>query len=288
MSLLQLRGVHKSYSQGGIFGAKKRVRVLSDVNLSIEPDTCMGLLGRSGSGKSTLARIALSVEQCDAGEVMFQGRNVRSLDRMKYRRMRKNVQVVFQNSPGAVNPRFTAFEIISEPLQNFENLSRMELRRRVGNLLERVGLSADDASKYPHQFSGGELQRVCIARAVAPSPRLLILDEAVSSLDMLHQTLILDLLAELRREANTAYLFISHDIRILLKVADCFALMHDGSIIGSADPMDGSSAVTHPVFQDLVSAILPPIPEVSGYCRRADKGILCEYDSASLVNRNGA
>jgi nickel transport system ATP-binding protein len=263
MPIIELRNIHKSYQRGGLWANRQRLEVIKGVDLSIEPGQCLGLLGRSGSGKSTLGRIVLGLESPDKGEVWYQGAFLKDLKGDAWREYRRNVQVVFQNSLGSVNPRFTAGQIISEPLRNFEALSTHKLRKRVEELLKMVGLSEMDADKFPHQFSGGELQRVCIARAISLNPRLIILDEAVSSLDMLVQAKIIQLLTRLQGEIGTAYLFISHDIRVLLKVAHQLLVMHDGRIVDklNADTSDvGKHDLRHPAFMELIRSILPSMP----------------------------
>ncbi|MFH1136686.1 MAG: ATP-binding cassette domain-containing protein [Pseudomonadota bacterium] len=260
MNLLELKGIYKSYRRGGLFGSRDRFEALKGVDLDLERGSCVGLLGRSGSGKSTLGRIALDLEPPDAGEVLFLGRPVRTMTKARYREFRKNTQVVFQNSLGSTNPRFTAGRIVAEPILNFESPGPVVLKRKIGDLLERVGLSPSDASKYPHQFSGGELQRVCIARAIALNPMLIVLDEAVSSLDMLIQAKVLDLLLDLRRELGATFLFISHDLRVLLKVSDRLAVMHEGRLVEQSDNMEELDRFSHPMFTRLIDSILPPAP----------------------------
>lgn len=260
MQLMELNNVHKSYRKGGLFGNKERFDVLKDVNMRLEAGSCVGLLGRSGSGKSTLGRIILDLEPPDAGEILYQGRPVRELSGQEYLDFRRNFQVVFQNSLGSVNPRFTAGQIIAEPLQNFESLSPGQLNSRIVELLEQVGLPGSAADKYPHQFSGGELQRVCIARAIALNPRLIVLDEAVSSLDMLIQAKIVDLLLDLQHKLGTAYLFISHDLRVLLKICDRLLVMHEGRLVEQADRLADLEGFSHESFWQLLEAILPPAP----------------------------
>lgn len=263
MKIIELKNITKTYRQGGMFRQGKTVHVLSDVNLTIEPGACLGLLGRSGEGKSTLGRLVLGLERPDSGEVLYHGKSVHSLSRADYREYRRNVQVVFQNSFGSVNPRFTAFDIIAEPLKNFESHSSDALREIVKNLLDRVGLTNEDAHKYPHQFSGGELQRICIARAIALNPGLIVLDEAVSSLDMLVQAGIIELLVDLKNTLNTAYLFISHDIRVLMKMSDQLAVLSEGRIVEQADPKKLDLRKSHPVLSSLIKAVLPPSPEMA-------------------------
>jgi nickel transport system ATP-binding protein len=258
--LLELVGIHKSYRRGGVLGRRERFEVLRDVHVAIEPQACVGLLGRSGSGKSTLGRIALGIEKPDSGTVLYHGKDFHSLSSKDYKDARKNLQVVFQNSLGSVNPRMTASEIVAEPLRNFENLSEKALDDRVSSLLGRVGLEPADAPKLPHQFSGGELQRVCIARAIALRPQVIILDEPVSSLDMIVQARIIDLLSNLQRELGTSYLFISHDIRVLLRMSTSLAVLHEGSIVGFARHINELKDLSHPAFKELLNAVLPPLP----------------------------
>jgi nickel transport system ATP-binding protein len=260
MNLLELRAIDKSYRRGGWFGNRDRVQVLKKVSLSLNDGACLGLLGRSGSGKSTLSRIALGLEHPDSGQIFFQGKELAGLNHRETSLARKDLQVVFQNSLGSVNPRMTAGQVIAEPICNFESVRKPELRSRVGRLLEMVGLKASDAEKLPHQFSGGQLQRVCIARAIALKPRVVILDEAVSSLDMVVQARILDLLAGLRRELGTSYLLISHDIRVIMRMADSLAVLHEGEIVGYAERIEQVGAIQHPVFNALMDAVLQPLP----------------------------
>ncbi|GAB6096958.1 nickel import ATP-binding protein NikE [Desulfatiferula olefinivorans] len=260
MALIELKGVCKSYRQGGVFRSRRVHRVLESVDLAIRPGECLGLLGRSGSGKSTLGRLVLGLERPEAGEAMYEGVSIHNLNGEAYRTFRRNVQVVFQNSLGSVNPRFTAADIIAEPIRNFEVHSKDALREIVGNLMEQVGLSVADAYKYPHQFSGGELQRICIARAIALKPRLIVLDEAVSSLDMLNQAKIVELLLDLQQHMGTAYVFISHDIRVLMKMADRIVVLSDGKIVDEIDPERSEETVRHPVFSELIESVLPPMP----------------------------
>jgi nickel transport system ATP-binding protein len=263
MNILELEGIYKSYHRGGIFGGRERFQVLQDIHLAIPSGCCMGLLGRSGSGKSTLGRVALDLEAPDRGQCLFAGRPIHALGKKDYLEYRRNVQVVFQNALGSVNHRWSAGRIIAEPLANFHSPTPTRLRRQVSDLLLQVGLSPDDAHKLPHQFSGGELQRVCIARAMALNPKLIILDEAVSSLDMLIQARIIDLLQTLQKELGTAYLFISHDIRVLLKICDRLLAMRDGRIVEQVENMEGFTPIAQGAISDLVQAILPPTPTVA-------------------------
>jgi nickel transport system ATP-binding protein len=266
MNLIELKGVRKSYRQGGILGKRRRVDVLDGIDLTINQGGCLGLLGASGCGKSTTGRLILGLEPPDEGKMLYKGRDMRELNSEEKLVFRRNSQVVFQNSHGAVNPRFQAWKIISEPIMNFEKISKPDLRERSASLLKKVGLSEGDLDKLPHQLSGGELQRVCIARALALSPEFILLDEAVSALDMLNQSLILDLLVELNKTTGATFLFISHDLRVLLKVSDSLAVMDRGRIsfyINDLSDMEFPDIARDPAFSSLAMAVLPANPPLA-------------------------
>lgn len=258
--LLELRGVNKHFHGGGIFKQGRKVQATRDVSLSLAAGECLGLVGESGSGKSTLGRIILGIEQPETGEVLFQGVDLYGQDKAAVRAVRRNLQVVFQDCFSSVNPRLTAGESIAEPLKNFTGLSYREQLRSIGELLELVGLSPEDAAKYPHQFSGGQLQRVCIARAIALRPKLIVLDEAVSSLDVLVQAQILTLLSELRQELGMSYVFIAHDLAAVAQLADRLAVMHAGEIVEQLDTITDMASLRHPVSKALLAAVLSPEP----------------------------
>jgi ABC-type dipeptide/oligopeptide/nickel transport system, ATPase component len=263
MNLIELAEIRKTYRQGGLFGQRRSAEVLRGVNLRIEAGRCLGLLGSSGCGKSTTGRILLGLEAPDGGAVLYKGRDIAGLDAEAKRDFRRNCQVVFQNSHGAVNPRFPAWKIVAEPLVYFDRLPQSAQRDRAAHLLEQVGLAAADLDKLPHRFSGGELQRVCIARALAPKPAFVLLDEAVSALDMANQSRVLDLLAELKRTTGTTFLFISHDLRVLLKICDALAVMDGGRITSQAadlNALEASDILDDPAFRTLAQAVLPPEP----------------------------
>ncbi|MDR2406272.1 MAG: dipeptide/oligopeptide/nickel ABC transporter ATP-binding protein, partial [Deltaproteobacteria bacterium] len=236
--VIDVINVAKSYRQGGVFTKQRTVDVLKNISLNIGEGESLGLLGASGSGKSTLGRLILGLEKPDSGSILYYGKPLSDLHGTEKENWRKEVQVVFQNSHGAVNPRFTARRIIGEPLKNFFRLSKSQIISRVGELMEKVGLDGAQQDKLPHQFSGGELQRICIARAMSSRPKLVVLDEAVSSLDMGSQGLVLDLLERARDATGASYLFISHDLRVIFKLSDKLAVMHDGEISFQTSDMD--------------------------------------------------
>jgi nickel transport system ATP-binding protein len=263
--VLEARNITKSYSRGGFFQRTEEVPVLHGVDLAIRAGECVGLIGRSGSGKSTLGRILLGLEAPSTGDAYILGRKTTD-DKGRVRpdrEQRRAVQVVFQDAVGSVNPRLTAGDIIAEPLRNFEQLSKSALNARVAELLVHVGLCPEDAAKHPARFSGGQLQRISIARALAPRPRCIILDEALSSLDMLVQAKILDLLDRLRREDGVAYLFVTHDLRLVKLFCDRSVTMERGRLEPFAIEDLGRDEAVQALpgdLRELASAMLPAMP----------------------------
>lgn len=261
MSLLQVNHIELSYPTTKLFkGKKQRNTVLKDLSFSLEEGTCLGLIGTSGAGKSTLGRVILGIQQPQLGQVLFQGNDLYKSNKHMRRKMRRDLQVVFQDSYSAVNPRLTAEAIISEPLENYENLTSLQKRNTIIDLLERVGLSEKDLKKYPHQFSGGQLQRINIARAIALKPKLIVLDESVSSLDMVTQNLILKLLTELKKDFSLSYLFITHDIRAAFSISDSIGVLDKGEIIEKYSTKDEFFSSKHPVVQQFREAALAEHP----------------------------
>lgn len=261
MSLLQVKEVNHSYNSKKLFKWKDPLnKALIDISFSIEEGTCLGLLGTSGAGKSTLGKVILGIQRPQQGQILFQGHDIYNADKITQRKIRRDLQVVFQDSYSAVNPRMTAERIISEPLENYEKLTLGEQRRTVISLLERVGLSEKDLKKYPHQFSGGQLQRINIARAISLKPKLIVLDESVSSLDMVTQSLILKLLSELKDDFGLSYLFITHDIKAAFAISDTFGVLEKGELIELYNSKDQFFSSKNPVVMEMVDSILAEHP----------------------------
>ncbi|UPG73863.1 ATP-binding cassette domain-containing protein [Roseomonas gilardii subsp. gilardii] len=256
MNLLDVRDVYRTYRQGGFFGNRARHPVLTGASLHVGSGECVALLGPTGSGKSTLGRLVLGLETPDAGTVCFDGLPLHDRRGRIDRATRRAIQAVFQDPQGATSPRFSAFEVVAEPLLT-DRMPTGALRDRVVALLEQVGLPAGIMDRPAHSLSGGQLQRLCIARALAPSPRLIVLDEAVNSLDVETQAQVMALLRRLQ-EHGVAYLFITHDLRLLKGFADRCYVMQGGRSEEVTDPFgDGylPSALIH-----LRQAILPARP----------------------------
>jgi peptide/nickel transport system ATP-binding protein len=239
-------------------GGPEPLRAVDGVTLSIDPGETVGLVGESGCGKSTLARAAVRLLEPTAGSVSFAGRDITRAKRRELDPLRAELQIVFQDPYGSLNPRKKARDIIGLPLR-CNGVSKAETAQRVDVLLERVGLEPAHADRWPHEFSGGQRQRIGIARALALSPRLVVLDEPVSALDVSVQAQIIELLDDLQRELGLSYLFISHDLSVVRQVADRVAVMHAGKLVEVAAVADLYAQPAHPYTAKLLNAV--PVPD---------------------------
>jgi peptide/nickel transport system ATP-binding protein len=240
-----------------------RVRAVDEVSFSVRPGETLGLVGESGSGKSTLCRAVLQLIGPSSGSVRFEGREIAGLSRRRMRPLRGEMQMIFQDPYSSLNPRRRVGQIVAEPIRQLSDASGAELRRRVGELLERVGLEAGYAQRYPHEFSGGERQRIGIARALALRPKLIFADEPVSALDVSIRAQIVSLLKDLQEDLGLAYVFVAHDIGVVRQVSDRIAVMHAGRIVeqGPADRI--CEHPEDPYTRQLLAAVPVPDPGVS-------------------------
>jgi ABC-type glutathione transport system ATPase component len=235
--LLVVDNIEKVYASRGVLGTRKEVIALQGVSFAIRPESTLALVGESGSGKSTLAFCLACLERPTSGKIIFQGNEITALDEEQQRAVRPQIQLVFQDPARSLNPRFSALELVSEPLLVQGRLNKREREDRARTLLAQVGLPQEKALQRAEEFSGGQRQRLAIARALALEPKLLILDEALSGLDCSVQAQIANLLLELQSSLGLTYLFITHDFAMAGHLADEIAVMERGKVVelGAAD-----------------------------------------------------
>ncbi len=231
------------------------VRAVNGVSLSVAPGSTFGIVGESGCGKSTLARLVMRLIEPSAGSIIFQGEDLMALGATALRRRRRELQMVFQDPYASLDSRMTVGAIISEPLDIHRIGTRTGRRVRVRDLLNLVGLDANASEKYPHEFSGGQRQRIGIARAIALEPRLIVLDEPVSALDVSIQAQILNLLVDLKNRLALSYIFISHDLSVVEHVSDEVAVMYAGRVVETGPASLVFRSPCHPYTKALVSAV---------------------------------
>ena len=261
--LLQARNLKKYFSaeSSNYSRSSQTVRALDGVSFTLREGETLGLVGESGCGKSTAARTVLRLTEPTAGEVYFRGQNLFALSHNDLRPLRKEMQIIFQDPYASLNPRKRVRDILEEPFDIHRFVDGKERNERVAWLMERVGLSADQGEKYPHEFSGGQLQRVGIARAIALHPRLVVADEPVSALDVSIRAQVINLLLDLKESMAISYLFISHDMAVVRHFCDRIAVMYLGKIVELANSTQLYSTPQHPYTEALLQAIPRMDPE---------------------------
>jgi oligopeptide transport system ATP-binding protein len=258
--LVRISGVYKHFPVGGFSGLA--VRAVDGVDLEIRRGETLGLVGESGCGKSTLARLVTGLLPVTGGSIDFDGHEITSLRGGKLRRVRRRMQMIFQDPFASLDPRMTVGDILQEPLDNFGIGTIRERRRRVQELLRLVGLNPNFTNRYPHEFSGGQRQRIGIARALAVNPSFIVCDEPVSALDVSIAAQIINLLQDLQKEFNLTYLFIAHDLAVVRHLSDRIAVMYLGKVVEIADRNDIYDKPQHPYTKALLSSIPVPDPIV--------------------------
>ncbi|MBB4302800.1 peptide/nickel transport system ATP-binding protein/glutathione transport system ATP-binding protein [Rhodobium orientis] len=272
--LLEVRDLVTQYpvKTAGFKRAKTHFRAVDGVSLDIHPGEILAIVGESGSGKSTLGKSILRLVEPASGEIRLAGTDILGLKRPDLRRLRRHMQMVFQDPFGSLNPRRTAFSQIAEPLVIHGIAKGADLANRVEGLAKRVGIPSDMLSRYPHAFSGGQRQRLCIARALALSPKLIVADEAVSALDASIRAQVLELMLELQREMGLTYLFISHDIGVVRQISDRIGVMYRGKLVELGETEAVCSAPADAYTRKLLEAVPVADPAASRRMRRAAPG----------------
>jgi oligopeptide/dipeptide ABC transporter ATP-binding protein len=267
--ILEVRDLKKHFPvRRGLLGSLRPAKVyaVDGISFTIKAGETLGLVGESGCGKSTAGKLILKLIDPTAGEVLLDGVRIDELSRSGMRPHRRELQVVFQDPYSSLNPRMRAKDIVAEPLTNFGRGSRSEIKMQVAALFEKVGLRRDQMIRFPHEFSGGQRQRLVIARALALRPKLIVCDEAVSALDVSVQAQVINLLADLQRDFGVAYLFIAHDLAVVEHISHRVAVMYLGRIVELADKRSLFSVPQHPYTEALLSAV--PVPDPNAKPKR--------------------
>ena len=282
-ALLDVRNVKKYFpvTRGIIFQKEvATVKAVDDVSFSVKPRETLGVVGESGCGKSTLARCIMRLLDTTEGEIIFDGRDITKLNRAEMRPVRREMMMVFQDPYASLNPRKRVGFIVAEALQVHKAGTDAEIKRRVQELLEIVGLNPEHYNRFPHEFSGGQRQRIGVARALAVNPKLIVCDEPVSALDVSVQAQILNLLKDLQHEFGLTYIFIAHDLNVVRHISDRVMVMYLGKVVETADRQQLYARPKHPYTGALLSAVPIPNPELG----RKRQPIVLEGDVPSPIN----
>ena len=261
--LLEVKGLRKHFpTTTGLLARGAKVLAVDGVSFRVLEGETLGLVGESGCGKSTTGKLILRLLDPTEGQVLWRGRRIDQLNRADMRPVRRELQAVFQDPYSSLNPRMRAVDIVAEPIRNYESLPAAEVRVRAADLFERVGLRPDQLVKYPYEFSGGQRQRLGIARALAVRPRLIVCDEPVSALDVSVQAQVINLLMDLQVELNLSYLFVAHDLAVVEHISHRVAVMYLGKIVEIAPKRAIFTRPQHPYTEALLEAVPVPDPAI--------------------------
>lgn len=262
--MIEARNLSKCYAARDKKGQKVCVDAVKQVTLSFDDRQSYALVGESGSGKSTLARMLVCIERPTDGEILLDGKNILAMRRPELRMKRAEFQMVLQNAQSALDPRLRVYDSIAEPLRCLTNTGKSDERRKVAEVADQVQLPAALLHRLPHELSGGQLKRVCIARALVVSPKFIVFDESVSGLDVTIRKQILDLILQLKEESLSTFLFITHDIDVALYISDHIAVMKDGCIVEQIRNAGSYSDFSHAYSRMLIESLPPKSPERIG------------------------
>ena len=279
MNLLEVKDLKQYYIiNKGFLGEKKVVKAVDGVSFTIRQGETLGIVGESGCGKSSLGRSVIRLLQPTSGEVHFEGQDITKMSQSEMKKIRKEIQMVFQDPYASLNPRSTIRSILETPLITHGNKNKKSRTQIIENLIEKIGLRKEQLDRYPHEFSGGQRQRIGIARALTLNPKLIVADEPVSALDVSVQSQVLNLMVELQKEFNLSYMFISHDLSVVKHISDRVAVMYLGRIVEIAEVESMYATPLHPYTKALMSAV--PLPDPTKKRER----IILQGDLPSPVN----
>ena len=262
-ALVSVKNISKTFSANkGMFGKKKFVHAVNDVSFDIMPGETFSLVGESGCGKSTTGKLIDHLITPDTGEIWFEGKDISKISDNEMRPLRSDIQMVFQDPYGSLNPRMKVQDLIGEPLLIHTNMTAGERLKKVHELLGVVGLSPSHGERYPHEFSGGQRQRIGIARALTVQPKLIIADECISALDVSIQAQVVNLMKDIQQETHSAYMFIAHDLSMVKYISNRIGVLHLGHLVESGTTEEIFEQPVHPYTKSLISAIPHPNPRM--------------------------
>lgn len=292
--MLEISNLCKEYTAQDKNNHKTKIKAVDDVSFTLEHNRIYALVGESGSGKSTLAKLITQIETKSSGHVLLEGVDLSELKEKMIRKQRAQFQFVMQDACSCLNPKFTAFDCIAEPLNNYFHYGKKELVDKVTELMKMVELMPELSGRFPHQLSGGQQKRLCIARAIALFPKLIIFDEAVSGLDVTVKKKILDLLLTLQKKMEATYLFITHDMDVALYISSHIFIMKDGKIIEKISDAKDFTSFQHPYSKLLINSLPPTHPSmrrrnqnISKRGASNEKNINVDYGRCGIIH-NGS
>lgn len=258
--MLEVKELCKQYTGRDKKGRKTTIQAVDNVSFIVERNKSYALVGESGSGKSTLARLITHIEMSTSGQIKIDNKDMAKMGKRELRMKRADFQMVMQDGQSSLDPRIKIYDSIAEPIRNFSSVNKKEEKEKIENLIQKVELPLEVLNRFPHELSGGQQKRICIARAISVRPKFIIFDEAVSGLDVTVRKKILDLLLRLRNELKSTYFFITHDIDVAMYIAKNILVMKDGKIVEQIENIKSFSDFKHEYSQMLIKSLLPKLP----------------------------